>query len=333
MLIQLLDPADDAQLAAVVELRASAHDADFPDDPPCDPEWEAGSIRHPDSSGTQEWWLAVDGSELLGALRLTLREADNTSTAMAEVTVRPAARRRGIGTRLATVAQDRAAESGRTLIVSESPDGGPAEAFARHLGFEAVLSEHRQRLDVTPESIPAWQTLRAEAAEHAQGYRTLLWGDSVPEEHLSDFAYLMARMSTDIPLDQMEWQPEHWDGDRIRKQEALYTARRRRAYNAGAVHEETGRLVAYTTLAYMPATRDNAGQWDTIVDPAHRGHRLGMLIKVDNLLNALRHEPETRSVFTWNALTNTHMNAINAGLGFRPVDRWWEWQLRVRSAE
>lgn len=56
-----------------------------------------------------------------------------------------------------------------------------------------------------------------------------------------------------------------------------------------------------------------------------------MVIKVSNLLHALEHQPATENVLTWNALSNTNMNAINSALGFVPLDHWWEWQLRLRA--
>ena len=54
----------------------------------------------------------------------------------------------------------------------------------------------------------------------------------------------------------------------------------------------------------------------TAVDPAHRGHRLGLLIKVDMLELLAGREPQVRFVQTWNGETNAHMVAINEALGF-----------------
>jgi hypothetical protein len=36
-------------------------------------------------------------------------------------------------------------------------------------------------------------------------------------------------------------------------------------------------------------------------------------------------------VNTWNAGVNAHMVAINESLGFRPIDRWREWQLELSA--
>ena len=74
---------------------------------------------------------------------------------------------------------------------------------------------------------------------------------------------------------------------------------------------------------------DHAWQNVTIVDPDHRGHRLGMWIKVANLRYLMAHEPAVRAIDTWNAASNTHMIAINEAVGFRPVDAWGMWQQEI----
>lgn len=40
--------------------------------------------------------------------------------------------------------------------------------------------------------------------------------------------------------------------------------------------------------------------------------------------------PEAELLNTWNAADNAHMVRINGELGFRPVERWQNWQLDLR---
>ena len=61
----------------------------------------------------------------------------------------------------------------------------------------------------------------------------------------------------------------------------------------------------------------------------HRGHRLGMALKAANLLWLREREPGVKRIVTWNADSNSHMIEINERLGFRPLDRWHEWQLHL----
>ncbi|MGH3432954.1 MAG: GNAT family N-acetyltransferase, partial [Thermocrispum sp.] len=98
-------------------------------------------------------------------------------------------------------------------------------------------------------------------------------------------------------------------------------------YTTAAIHEASGRMAGYTTLAWAQQDPTHAWQWNTIVDAEHRGRRLGVLLKVANQAYAFEREPATRTVFTWNAESNQHMNAINTALGFAPIDRWAESQL------
>ena len=72
----------------------------------------------------------------------------------------------------------------------------------------------------------------------------------------------------------------------------------------------------------MPGT---AIQTDTLVLREHRGHALGLAMKVANLGALQREKPGLRFVRTWNADTNTHMIAINRQLGFRIVGWSREW--------
>ncbi len=63
------------------------------------------------------------------------------------------------------------------------------------------------------------------------------------------------------------------------------------------------------------------------MEPAHRGHRLGLLLKVANLRFLQQHEPAVTKVYTWNADSNAPMLQVNVAMGFRPVRQWGEWEL------
>jgi hypothetical protein len=84
-------------------------------------------------------------------------------------------------------------------------------------------------------------------------------------------------------------------------------------------------MAALTQLATDPDTRW-ASQSITAVRPGHRGHRLGLLVKIAMLELLRDHEPSVRHVSTGNAAGNGHMVAINARLGFEisAVSRFYE---------
>ncbi|WP_420116118.1 GNAT family N-acetyltransferase [Micromonospora sp.] len=205
----------------------------------------------------------------------------------------------------------------------------PGAAFAAALGARPALVDVRRRLDVTALDRDRLAALRAGARSAAAGYRTVRWHGHPQSEHLADLAYLEGRLLADAPLGDLEWEPERVDAERIQGMERALDARGVRRYSVAAVHGESGRLVAWSMLSLAANTTRHAWQQITIVDPAHRGHRLGLLCKAENLEHTLAYEPELSVVDTYNAAANSHMIAINEQLGFRPVAGSTEWQSTI----
>ena len=68
----------------------------------------------------------------------------------------------------------------------------------------------------------------------------------------------------------------------------------------------------------------------TLVDPAHRGHRLGLALKIATHDLALATLPGVRrAVDTCNAEVNEHMNAVNEALGYRSIETLLELQKKL----
>ena len=67
----------------------------------------------------------------------------------------------------------------------------------------------------------------------------------------------------------------------------------------------------------------------TLVDPSHRGHRLGMALKIATHDLALATFPDLRTVDTCNAEVNDHMNAVNEALGYRSIETLLELQKKL----
>ena len=166
----------------------------------------------------------------------------------------------------------------------------------------------------------------AQARAKSEGYSLVQWVGSTPQRWLDDVAYLTGRMSTDAPLDALQWDAEVYDAARMQADETSSLACGLHMVTTAAVHS-TGQLVGLTQIVGLATSTWFAGQWNTIVAPEHRGHRLGMLIKVANLRHALAQRPELRVIDTCNANSNRHMIVINEVMGFRPHRRMAEWQL------
>lgn len=202
-------------------------------------------------------------------------------------------------------------------------------AFAAALGAKVALVDVRRRLDVAALDRRRLAALLTDARSAAAGYRTVRWRDLPPEEYLADVAHLEGRLLADAPMGDLEWEPEQVDAERIRGIERALDARGVRRYSVAAVHEASGRLVGWSLLSLAANTTRHAWQQITIVDPAHRGHRLGLLCKAENLTHTLAYEPELQAIDTYNAAANSHMIAINEQLGFRPAAGSTEWQLTI----
>jgi RimJ/RimL family protein N-acetyltransferase len=80
-----------------------------------------------------------------------------------------------------------------------------------------------------------------------------------------------------------------------------------------------GTVAAQSTIA-APRSLPDASQWGTYVHREHRGHSLGLAVKVANLRVVQAAHPHLRQVVTQNAETNAWMIAINEEMGYRPVE-------------
>jgi GNAT superfamily N-acetyltransferase len=296
-------------------------------------------IRDADADKRVELWLGRHHGEAVVAGEINVPVLDNVESAHLDVEVHPGSRRRGYGRAMFTRLVERARAHGRGRIFFEAPepfDGAgdsAGSAFGRAMGARPVSREIRRVLTLREADDARLKTLYADAAEAAAGYSLLQWIDRAPDDVLDDLAVLMGRMSTDAPLEDREWEPEAWDADRYRAEEVSVLARGRRRFVTAARHDRTGRLVAYTDIGMNLLQRDFAFQWSTIVLHPHRGHRLGMLVKLANLEHLRQANPEAEILNTWNAAVNGHMVAINEAMGFRPVECWREWQLDLPRSE
>lgn len=335
--ISRLDADDLADVEASYLIEVAANAVDVPDFPEPSRRRHAVSLRVPRSGSRHAYWLARLGGEPVGYLSMMFPILDNLDNAEAELVVHPAHRRRGVGRALYRQAVEGARAEGRRMIMAasvESLPGGPprnpvGSAFARAMGAQAALTDVRRRLDVADVVPTVHDDLLAGAWSRATGYSLVRWTNTVPEEYVHDVARLDSRLVTDAPMGDLAWEPERIDAERIRIGEGIREQYGTRVYSTGARHDATGRLVALTALSLEHGIHHHAWQQITLVDPPHRGHRLGTLIKIENLRYALAAEPGLEVIDTWNAAVNDHMILINEAMGFRPVDAWINWQSAV----
>jgi hypothetical protein len=190
------------------------------------------------------------------------------------------------------------------------------------------MAEMRRRLAVPPRDPQVLRDLAASARAAAGDYRLVQWTGPTPPRWRTDIAALIARMSTDAPMGELTVPPRRWDADRVRERDEARVANGVRS-TVTAVAAADGHLVAYTEIVTCAAEDGFAEQSDTLVAPAHRGHRLGLWVKLANLELLVGAHPEVRAIDTFNADDNRWMIAINEAMGFAPLLRVRDWELVV----
>jgi GNAT superfamily N-acetyltransferase len=325
--IEQFDPADDAErLKACYDIVVAGTHIDHPNLPP----WPLQSFRfkwtRSFDSARGEAWLATDHSgEPAGCYLLQLPVKENVTLARVVLQVSPERRRAGIGSELLAHCADRAGQAGRVRIGAEARDGSPGAAFAQAVGAQPGIAEVNRILDIDS-SLPARLVrLRADAEAKAVGYSLLSWLGATPKECLDGVARLNNAM-TDAPRDEGV-QAINWDGQRVTEQEEHALAHGLRFRTVAARHDGTGELAAVTQICTDDGTPGWAFQQITAVSKEHRGHRLGLLVKVANLEQLTSEDPSVRRILTGNAGANQYMIAINEMLGFHVSDQYRYWGL------
>lgn len=297
------------------------------------------------------FFVRVDG-RMAAKSWIRLEQQENLGRALVHVAVLNSYAGRGIGRELLAHAEQLAAAEGRSVLMSftehpadfdaDGPDviapltgtgalpaGARGVRFARAAGYQLEQVERYSSLEVAA-AAQALDGLEREARTKAAGYELLTWTDHCPEELVEQLAVLMSRMSTDAPSGGLSFEEETWDAARVRHVEDTWKQAGNVSLVAAARHLETGELAAYSVLELSPNKPWLAEQDDTLVAASHRGHRLGMLVKIANL-RRLADYPDIERVATFNAAENDHMLAINVALGFRPAGWDGEWQRTVAA--
>ncbi|MBK6886298.1 MAG: GNAT family N-acetyltransferase [Tetrasphaera sp.] len=285
-----------------------------------------------DDQGNEFFLAREDDGRAVAAARLATPGPTGASDAEISLFVHPQARRGGVGAAVVARLEERARELGcaRTILdqMSPRPDGAPGAGFARRLGYTEVDLVLGSRLDlpVSEEVLASLERTAREAYDAAYELSTA-W-DDIPDEWVQDRAELATGLSSYTPAGSIEDDTdETWDAERVRALFLRWNTSGGRVVETIVVVRDTAHIVAYSDLVVygVASAHPHAAQSDTLVHPEHRGHKLGIAVKVANLRALARDEPEVDTVFTWTSPDNAPMNALNALLGFRTVawTRMW----------
>lgn len=276
-------------------------------------------LRSPVAGGERRVVLLArdDTGAPAGSAWVSFPEPPNDRGIFVNVTVRPALRRRGIGSTLLAAALELSADSGRDQVWSDFAAGTAGEGFAAAAGFVETLREPVSVLrlsDVDPSLLAGVDPRRS------GDYRLVRSLGRIPDEYAGSYAAVKREMA-DAPQGDSGWETPPWDVAKLREAEDHARACGKELYRVIAVAPD-GVVAGLTEVDVTTCAPTRAGQEDTIVSAAHRGHRLGLAMKLDMVGWLCAERPEVRETATWNAEANSHMRAINERLGAR-VDVWW----------
>jgi hypothetical protein len=130
----------------------------------------------------------------------------------------------------------------------------------------------------------------------------------------------MNRLALDSPTGELDLEEESLDPDGYQHFLDHEAGLRRHRITTVAVHRGTGVVAAYTDLVLTTGSPDLVFQRGTLVLPEHRGHRLGLAVKVANLRALAARDPGRRAMVTQNAEANPWMVSINEALGFEVIE-------------
>ncbi|MEU6712462.1 GNAT family N-acetyltransferase [Nonomuraea sp. NPDC046802] len=274
-----------------------------------------------------EAWVVVEDGVVVGGYALSLPLLDNVHTAsLFPLAVRPDRQGRGLGSALFEHAVGRVRAEGRTLLVVETAATGSGARFALAHRMTESLREARRTLDLRKADWEALERMRP----HADGYSLERWVGPTPPELLPDLAALMNGMN-DAPRDD-DFEDENYTVERLRELEESMVAVGETGYTVVARRDSDGAPAGFTRIVVGGDGSDGWGhQVDTTVLKEHRGHRLGLLLKLANLFWLREREPLVERIITWNATSNSHMLAINEAMGFELFDEWTLWRLDVQA--
>jgi len=329
--ISWLDPErlDSRDVSGAVALLEAARLVDCPHEPGDTVSSFTAGLRHGWDGDAPVTGLTRDGlGRVTGVLTITFPHWDNTHLSAVEIAVDPVVRRQGLGRRLFDTAVDRTRAEGRTLIVVDGFDQPPAMAFATAMGLDRGSRDVQRSQDVRTLDWARLDHEYAVAERRASGYELVRLPDATPEAMVADVARLTEAIN-DAPTDDLDVQDEVFSPERIRAFEAAQRASRRRMYRLLARERGTGVLAGQTVVAVESERPWFGSQYDTSVRRSHRGHRLGLLLKIGMLRWLGADEPQLRRLDTWNAASNTHMIAVNEVLGYRVVANGVTWQRHL----
>lgn len=279
-----------------------------------------------DGEGTERLLLAHDARErLTGFAALEMPTQENRGLVWFDLMVDPAARRQGVGSALLERVVAVSGEVGRGLLMSRAWCGSPGATFLKEAGFAQASVAAQRRLYPQQLPRPGDDDLLAQARAVSAGYEVERWRGALTDDLRAQMLGTVESIN-DAPLDDLRLEDDVFTVDRLRRYDEAQAALQHRLYRVVVRSRADGSPAAHTVVAVDALRPHHAEQHDTSVRREHRGHRLGLRLKLEMLAWLREEEPQLRMVDTWNQESNTHMVAVNDLIGCTVVGREGEFQ-------
>ncbi|HSF26118.1 MAG TPA: GNAT family N-acetyltransferase [Actinomycetes bacterium] len=300
----------------------------------CEPSMPPETAREAFAQLTYGWdgeppelTIVRDGTALVAVGTLECPRRDNAHLGQFAAVVDPGHRRRGLGSALLEAALARLRELGRRTVLAEAPEGSAGEGFLRAGGFASASTDVQRLLPITQLDRDRLAEMLAAAQAASPGYRVEAVPIPVPDDRV-EALLTVSRSINDAPIDELDLEDEVYDADRLHGLEQSMAMRGRRLHWLLAWSPD-GEPAGHTMVSVSAEHPQRGVQLDTSVRREHRGHRLGLRLKLEMLERLRRLEPDLVSITTWNAASNAHMVGVNEAMGHRVERVWHEYQRAV----
>lgn len=334
--IRAVDPADHDEMVQFQRVYEEAETAEFADGAIYTLEDGISVLSRAPLGRLYRGYAAFEGGRMVGESMILASTVDNLRTARFWVWVPPSERGRGVGRALADHVIGECRSLGRDILQTsakypfERREDHHYRRFAERLGFALANTEVERRLQL-PVAHERLDALAAEARVRHEDYSVVPVVGPIPADLAQGYCDVHNRLTVEAPGGDLVLEESRRTPEILADQENEIREQKRTRVSALAL-TAGGIVVALTSAVTSPTGHPGVNQWATIVRPDHRGHRLGMAVKVAQIRAIQSSFPEKSYITTTNAETNAHMVAINEALGFERRALEGEFQ-RAFSAE
>ncbi len=333
MQVDLIHPSElsDTVAQEIADVGNAAIAVDSPHETPVSGRHEKLRLRFGwDDHGTSHVLLARDGGSLRGYAEIDLPRWDNPHLAGLNLETHPDYRGQGIGDSLLREALGLITDAGRTVVLGDAWADSHRAAFWERHGFEVGSRDAQRRLVMAELDWPMLETLHRSSLEASTAYDIFELPMPAPADMMDGLLELHRAMN-DSPTDDLLLEDDIWSEERFRGYEHAMAHRDIRLVRLVAQRRSDGEFGGHTVVAIEDERPTLGFQEDTAVVAGHRGHKLGLRLKIEMLKLLASQEPQITRVDTWNAESNDHMLAVNDALGCVIVARGAEYQKKLAS--